>query len=117
MEDENSIEKIAGKKSPFVVPESYFDEFQKNLMERINEQSQEEVPILSLWEKAKIWLYMAASFLMIAGSLRFFVPKITSMAKENRIENREEVLNQEEQYAYFTALGNDYPVYVLLNEH
>ncbi len=51
-----------GKEAGFKVPEHYFDDFSKNLMEKLPEVKISEVPKPSLWDRYKTYVYMAAMF-------------------------------------------------------
>jgi hypothetical protein len=71
---DNKLEKIA-KSDPFKVPEGYFDVFIVDLMSKLPERPVENPKVISLWEKVKPWIYMAAMFAGIALMLNLFVGK------------------------------------------
>ena len=74
MGKENNILQKVGKGNPFRVPDQYFEDFTRKLMEQLPEK--EPMPYMSeptLWQKVKPWIYMAAMFCGIMLSVRVFV--------------------------------------------
>ena len=65
------------KKVPFKVPENYFSQFNESLMAKLPAKQTPQVRRISLWEKSKPWVYMAAMFL----GLFFTIQLITKDAK------------------------------------
>lgn len=64
MKEEQDIIKKCGKKTPFTVPEGYFEEFNRRMMEQLppqNGETEEEVRITT-WQRIKPLLYLAAMF-------------------------------------------------------
>lgn len=66
--EKNTVDKFKDRQ-PFRVPEGYFDNFTKELMDRLPEKSVAEPPKISLYNRIQPWLYMAAVF---AGLLVLF---------------------------------------------
>lgn len=60
-EDSSILEKC-GNRRPFQVPEGYFESLTGSIMASLPEIPFEEPEKVTLWKKAKIWVYMAASF-------------------------------------------------------
>ena len=71
--NDNKLEAIT-KKDPFKVPEGYFEGFTADVMSKLPERPAESQTI-SLWEKVKPWVYMAAMFAGIALMLDLLVKK------------------------------------------
>ena len=67
----NQLNKI-GNKNPYQVPENYFEELTSRIMVQLP-QKVEENSQLSLWERVKPWVYMAAMFIGIALMIKTFV--------------------------------------------
>ncbi|GHT63219.1 hypothetical protein AGMMS50239_18720 [Bacteroidia bacterium] len=65
------IETIA-KIDPFRVPEGYFEGFIADIMLKLPERPVENPKVISLWERVKPWVYMAAMFAGIALMLNLF---------------------------------------------
>lgn len=64
----NNLENLKGK-SPFTVPEGYFEGLTAQVMSQLPEKSQEKEKQVSLMDRVRPWLYMAAVF---AGLGLFF---------------------------------------------
>jgi hypothetical protein len=73
-QNDNKLEIIA-KNDPFKVPEGYFEDFIVNMMSKLPDRPTENSKTISLWEKIKPWVYMAAMFAGIALMLNIFVKK------------------------------------------
>lgn len=74
MKEEDELVKKYGTKNPFMVPEGYFENFSKELMNRLPEKEQVSAPeTISTWQRVKPWVYMAAMFCGLMLSVRVFV--------------------------------------------
>lgn len=65
MKEEQEIIKKFGKGNPFKVPEGYFEDFARNIMTQLpanDDTAVEEEPTITLWQRIKPLLYMAAMF-------------------------------------------------------
>ncbi|MDR0546648.1 MAG: hypothetical protein LBG77_03555 [Dysgonamonadaceae bacterium] len=51
-----------GNKNPFTTPEGYFDGLTERIMSQLPERHTETPKIISLWDRVKPWIYMAAMF-------------------------------------------------------
>jgi hypothetical protein len=60
------------KRDPFKVPEGYFDNFTSGLMSRLPERQPQPIKAVSLWDKVKPWVYMAAMFIGISLTIKLF---------------------------------------------
>lgn len=78
---ETKINKLSDidKRNPFTVPENYFARFNEEIMNRLPEKEIEVPKTVSMWDRVKPWIYMAAMFLGI-----FFV--IQLITKTSNIE-------------------------------
>ena len=72
-----------GNKIPFKVPENYFSQFNESIMAKLPEKEAPVVRRVTLWDKSKTWLYMAAMFL----GLFFTIKVLTTSTGTNSIEN------------------------------
>lgn len=61
------------KDVPFKVPENYFTQFNETIMAKLPEKVIEPVKPISLWDKSKVWVYMAAMFLGLIFTMKVFV--------------------------------------------
>ena len=114
--EENILRKV-GTKPPFRVPEHYFENFTLELMSKLPEQeSMQPVLELTLWQRVKPWVYMAAMFCGIMLSVRIFVgePK----KDEFPITQAEAEILPEEEWENFMrrAFTDDYETYQFLTE-
>ncbi|MGL5938296.1 MAG: hypothetical protein ACRCY5_06190 [Phocaeicola sp.] len=73
MKEEYNIRKKCGIDNPFSVPEGYFNNFTKELMEKLPEKEVIDVPEVTFWQRSKPWLYMAAMFMGMLFSIKLFV--------------------------------------------
>ena len=74
MGKEDLILKKVGTKNPFNVPDGYFDNFTKELMNQLPEKEMVMVSSeITLWQRVKPWVYMTAMFCGIMLSVRVFV--------------------------------------------
>lgn len=121
MEKDNDILKRVGKDPGFQVPEDYFDHFASDLMERLPEMpfEQEGPKQVTLWQKIRPVLYMAAMFAGISLMLKIFIPSetaphgkdITALSEASDSVNNDDITL--EDYIYCTSV-NDYAVYEYL---
>ena len=74
MGKEDNILRKVGTQNPFRVPENYFEDFRQELMSKLPEKDpMPSWPELTLWQRVKPWVYMAAMFVGIMLSVRIFV--------------------------------------------
>ena len=75
MKEEDELLKKCGTKNPFMVPEGYFDNFSKELMNKLPEKEQTSTPqeTITTWQRIKPWIYMAAMFCGLMFSVRVIV--------------------------------------------
>lgn len=58
------------KKNPFSVPENYFEMFNAEIMSRLPQKEFSKPKTVSMWDRAKPWVYMAAMFAGIFFSIQ-----------------------------------------------
>ena len=121
MGKEDNILRKVGTKNHFNVPEHYFEDFTQELMDKLPEKEtvlQESE--LTLWMRAKPWVYMAAMFCGIMLSVRIVVGEpqkdefpITQADAEMLSEEEWEIMvrhtliNDYDMYEYLTAIENN----------
>lgn len=59
---QNKLDELKGK-NPFKLPEGYFDGLTEQIMSQLPEVPREEAPTISLLDRVRPWLYMAAVFI------------------------------------------------------
>lgn len=74
MKEEDELLKKYGTENPFTVPEGYFENFSKKLMNKLPEKEQVHAPEpASTWQRIKPWVYMAAMFCGLMFTVRVVV--------------------------------------------
>ena len=70
MKEDTGLKNRIGKDNPFKVPEGYFEDVVPEIMRQLPEIKEQEQEELTLWERAKPWVYMAAMFCGIMFGVR-----------------------------------------------
>jgi hypothetical protein len=82
MDTNNKLDELK-ERNPFRVPDGYFESFTENMMRRLPEKTVDEPKGISIYDRVKPWLYMAAAF---AGIILLFnvLNKTTEPSSESR---------------------------------
>ena len=72
-QEDDEIRKRCGKRTPFTVPEGYFDELASKVMEQLPQETPQMHKPVPLWTRMKPWMYLAAMFAGIFFMVRAFV--------------------------------------------
>jgi hypothetical protein len=77
---ETKINKLSEieKRNPFTVPKDYFSRFNEHIMARLPEKEIVEPKKVSMWDKAKPWVYMAAMFMGIFFTIQLLTRNTTN---------------------------------------
>ncbi|HOI80128.1 MAG TPA: hypothetical protein PLI30_11055 [Petrimonas sp.] len=77
---ETRINKLSeiDRRNPFTVPEDYFSRFNEHIMARLPEKEMVEPKKVSMWDKAKPWVYMAAMFMGIFFTIQLLTRNTTN---------------------------------------
>lgn len=67
----NELKEIDKTKNPFKVPENYFAQFNEEIMNRLPEKEIVVPKPVSMWHKAKPWVYLAAMFVGLYLTVNF----------------------------------------------
>ena len=89
----NKLEEIDKSKNPFKVPDNYFANFNEEIMDLLPEKEFEPPVKMTLWDRAKPWVYMAAMFI----GLYFMINILTN--NESSATQETVVAEQTTQYA------------------
>ena len=63
--------------NPFKVPSGYFDNLPERIIASLPEKEKVETPVISMWDRIKPWVYMAAMFVGIAFVLKIFIHPVS----------------------------------------
>ena len=67
MKEQHEIIRKCGKGNPFIVPEGYFEDFARNIMTQLPTENytaeDDAAPVVTMWQRVKPLLYMAAMFI------------------------------------------------------
>lgn len=83
----NKLEDI-DKANPFRVPENYFEQFNREIMDKLPEKEIQKPQRVSMWDKVKPWIYMAAMFLGLYFTINF----LTKDAQNSQAEANSQTL-------------------------
>ena len=61
------------KEVPFKVPENYFAQFNESIMAKLPEKEAPVIRKITLWEKSKPFVYMAAMFLGLFFTIKILI--------------------------------------------
>ena len=66
----NKLQEV-DKGNPFAVPEDYFVQFKEEIMNRLPEKEYIPPQTVTLWDRVKPWVYMAAMFVGLYITINF----------------------------------------------
>jgi len=128
--EKNNLEELKGK-NPFKVPEGYMEGLTSQIMSQLPEKPRQKAKTVTMMDRARPWLYMAASFI---GLLLFFkaIVGITNTTDgtdptdsllvhtEIPSETKNALYVADDQYdeddEYLEYLENQYASYILAQE-
>lgn len=120
--EQNNLDRFKGK-NPFTVPDGYMEDLTANIMSRLPEKPQVEAKKISMMERMRPWLYMAAVF---AGMGLFFKAIIgiggdqnktdTLLVQSNDTSATFSVVQEAENEEYLEYLEAQYTDYLLAEE-
>lgn len=117
MGKEDNILKKVGTQNPFSVPDHYFEEFTRELMDKLPEK--EPLPVMNeptLWQRVKPWIYMAAMFCGIMLSVRVFVGEPQKGEFPITQAEVEDITDEEWEIMIGKTFIDDYEMYEYLTE-
>lgn len=81
----NKLKEIDKTKNPFKVPDNYFAQFNEEIMNHLPEKEIVVPEPVSLWDRAKPWVYLAAMFVGLYATINFLMKTPTG---DNPAENQ-----------------------------
>lgn len=95
----SKLEEIDKAENPFKVPENYFALLNEEIMSRLPEKEYVAPPPVTLWDKVKPWVYMAAMFIGIYITVNYLTRDtdkkqlITEQSATNEIISESETVD------------------------
>ena len=78
----NKLQDIDKNKTPFKVPDNYFENFNEEIMNLLPEKEFQAPVKITMWDRAKPWVYMAAMFLGLYFMINFLTNNGSSATQE-----------------------------------
>ena len=121
--EQNNLDRLKGK-NPFTVPKGYMEGLTANIMSQLPEREPEkEVKKVSLMDRVRPWLYMAAVFAGLGLFFKVLVGPEDQAAKTDSLLVKTEVspkvvsaLQAAEDEEYLEYLEEKYAGYILAEE-
>ena len=96
------------KKVPFKVPNNYFSQFNESIMTMLPEKATPQVHKITMWNRMKPWVYMAAMFL----GLFFSIKVLTTNTSTNRGNTAEASISKQSYWKGVEISEEDFFDYV-----
>ncbi|MDO5665448.1 MAG: hypothetical protein Q4G63_09350 [Bacteroidia bacterium] len=71
------------KKNPFTVPEGYFIRLNEEIMKHLPKKEAVKPKTVSMWDKVKPWVYMAAMFIGIFFTIQLLTKNTTNQQQNS----------------------------------
>ena len=121
--EQNNLDRLKGK-NPFTVPEGYMEGLTTNIMSQLPDREPEkEAKKVSLMDRVRPWLYMAAVFAGLGLFFKVLVGPEDKTAKTDSLLVKTEVspntvsaLQAAEDEEYLEYLEDQYAGYILAEE-
>lgn len=81
----NKLQETNNSKTPFKVPDNYFENFNEEIMNLLPEKEFKEAVKITMWDRVKPWAYMAAMFLGLYFMINFLTNKNGSSATQEAV--------------------------------
>lgn len=117
MKEEDELLRKCGTKNPFTVPESYFENFTRELMDKLPEKEVVNAqPTITTWQRMKPWVYMAAMFCGLMLSVRVFVGKPSQETPILTAAETEQLTDEYVETIMDHSMMDDYTLYQYLTD-
>ena len=120
--EQNNLDRLKGK-NPFTVPEGYMEGLTERIMSQLPEKPEERAKRISLMDRVRPWLYMAAVFAGLGLFFKVLVGPEDKAAKTDSLLVKTEVspasvsaLQAAEDEEYLEYLEEQYAGYILAEE-
>jgi hypothetical protein len=113
----SKLNEIDKTKNPFKVPENYFETLNEEIMSRLPEKEFVAAPPVTMWEKVKPWVYLAAMFIGIYVTVDFLTGDANSSPlTSQQISDNETVSISETADSYWSTVHITEEFYQFLEE-
>lgn len=120
--EQNNLERFKGK-NPFTVPDGYMKDLTANIMSQLPDKPQMEAKKVSMMDRVRPWLYMAAVFaglgLFFKAIVGFDMEKSQSdtlLVQTENVSETKAAIVQAEDEEYLEYLEAQYTDYLLAEE-
>lgn len=120
--EQNNLERFKGK-NPFTVPDGYMKDLTANIMSQLPDKPQVEAKKVSMMDRVRPWLYMAAVFaglgLFFKAIVGFDMEKSQSdtlLVQTENVSETKAAIVQAEDEEYLEYLEAQYTDYLLAEE-
>ena len=108
--EQNNLDRLKGK-NPFTVPEGYMEGLTANIMSQLPEREpEEEVKKVSLMDRVRPWLYMAAVFAGLGLFFKVLVGSEDKAAKTDSLLVKTEVCKRPRMKNTWSTWKSNMPV-------
>lgn len=120
--EQNKLDRFKGK-NPFTVPEGYMKDLTANIMNQLPEKPQVETKKVSMVDRLRPWLYMAAVFAGLGLFFKAIVgfdgeksPSDTLLVQSTGASETKAAIQEAENEEYLEYLETQYTDYLLAEE-
>lgn len=110
---QNKLDELKGK-NPFKLQDGYFEGLTEQIMARIPDASHKETKVVSLSDRIRPWLYLAAVFAGLLVLLRVFISPVSQGADDwddtlySLVTGEELQIISEDDMEYLEFMENQY---------
>jgi hypothetical protein len=116
MDKLDDIKEKYGNKTPFSVPENYFEQFTDKMMAQLPEKAVNKKSDISIWVKIRPIIYLAAMFSAAIWSINLYQGKHSLGAPAFSSKSANQVKDADSEAVTFAMSVDDYALYEYLNE-
>ena len=116
MKEDSELLKKYGRKIPFSTPKGYFENFTDDLMKQLPEKEAIEPSEISIWNRVKPWIYMAAMFCGIMFSIHILMEDRQTDYNSDGIGSISELPDEYIEPIVEQTMMDDYTLYQYLTD-
>ena len=100
----NKLQEIDNSKTPFKLPDDYFEHFNEEIMNLLPEKEFKAPVKVTMWDRAKPWVYMAAMFLGLYFMINFLTNNNGSSATQEAVVAEQTVVGAASTANYWSTV-------------